>query len=158
MKTCKFRIQIKYALQYSFKIKEWQHKQCGVTPHFCNIFIDFEVYRKKYIEKRWILTQLIEKRFLIDLLTTNNVIYHELLILNFPYLTIHNQPLKGVLGKQCSWDSKLSVKKNHFKSRKFLWEIPRKDTIIKLCFKFLACNFTKKQTPSHNFSSILHKF
>ena len=44
MKTCKFRIQIKYALQYPFKIKEWQHKQYGVRPHFSNTFIDFEVY------------------------------------------------------------------------------------------------------------------
>ena len=37
--------------------------------------------------------------FLIDPLTTNNVIYRDLLILNFPYLTIQNQALKGSLEK-----------------------------------------------------------
>ena len=50
-------------------------------------------------------------RFLIDLLTTNNIIYHDLLILNFPYLTIQKQPLTDTLEKRRSWDSKLSQKK-----------------------------------------------
>ena len=58
-------------------------------------------------------------RFLIDLLTTNNIIYHDLLILNFPYLTIQNQPLTGTLEKRRSWDSKLS-QKNPLSSRKYL--------------------------------------
>ena len=58
-------------------------------------------------------------RFLIDLLTTNNIIYHDLLILNFPYFTIQNQPLTGTLEKRRSWDSKLS-QKNPLSSRKYL--------------------------------------
>ena len=49
--------------------------------------------------------------------------------------------------KRCSkkrrfWDS--NCHKNHLESRKYLWEIPWKESVIKLRFKFLTCNFTKK--------------
>ena len=43
------------------------------------------------------------------------------------------------------------VKKIHLKSRKYICEIHRKESIIKLRFKFLACNLTEKQTPSREF-------
>ena len=45
-------------------------------------------YIGKNIEKKQILTQSIEKSFLIDPLTTNNAIYHDSLILSTCYQSL----------------------------------------------------------------------
>ena len=56
---------------------ESSHRQCEVTPHF---FIGTSVkYIEKSIAKRSILTQSIQKSFLIDPLSTNNAVYRDLL-------------------------------------------------------------------------------
>ena len=50
---------------------------------WCNPILFHRVkYIGKNIEKKQILTQSIEKSFLIDPLTTNNAIYHDSLILS----------------------------------------------------------------------------
>ena len=33
------------------KVNELRYKQCRVTPHFFNVFIDFKIYWKTYWEK-----------------------------------------------------------------------------------------------------------
>ena len=37
--------------RYYIKVNESRYKQCEVTPHFHNLFIDFKIYRKTYCEK-----------------------------------------------------------------------------------------------------------
>ena len=48
-----------------------------------------------------------------------------------------------------------TVIKNHLKSRKYPWEIPWKEFIIKLRFKFLASNFTK---TANSFTWLFQEF
>ena len=62
----------------------------------------------------------------IKLISTFDFPIFDFLYLNFTYLTMQKQALKGAL------------EKNRLKSKKYLWEIPQKEFIIKLHFKFLA--------------------
>ena len=84
----------------NFKVSESRYKQRGVTSHFStgqtilkkyweniNDTINWEIYWKN-IEKRSILTQSINKSFLIDTLTTNNAIYRYSLTLTDPSMTM----------------------------------------------------------------------
>ena len=59
-----------------FKVNESRYEQCTVTPN-----LSTSQNLLKNIEKRWRLTHSIEKRFLINLLTINNTIYSDSLLL-----------------------------------------------------------------------------
>ena len=59
-----------------FKVNESRYEQRAVTPN-----LSTSQNLLKNIEKRWRLTHLIEKRFLINLLTINNTIYSDSLLL-----------------------------------------------------------------------------
>ena len=60
--------------QCCIKVNDSRYKQCEVTPHFST--------GPNLLKKNIVLRKdTIEKSFLIDPLTTNNAIYHDLLIL-----------------------------------------------------------------------------
>lgn len=91
-----------------FKVTELRHKQCEVvTPHFST----GKNLLKKNIATRYILTQTIEKSFLIDPLNTNNAICCDslnLMIQEF-CLTIH--AFKAVNANLSNFDILISFTK-----------------------------------------------
>ena len=65
-----------------------------ITPHFAT----GQNLLKKNIEKRRILTQSIEKSFLIDPLNTNNAVYNNLLTLRAEIFAVDSSENCGFYG------------------------------------------------------------